>query len=112
MNRCLRGAVGIRPRRTSIRGQPHVYAITAVGKKNWLFVGGAEAGQRSAILFTIIANGRRLGINPFEYLRDVLTRLLKLTTSQTHTLTPAAWAEAQAQLSSKPPSSPRHRCQS
>jgi hypothetical protein len=71
---------------------------TAVGKKNWLFIGEAEAGQRSAILFTIIENCRRLGINPFEYLRDVLTRLPKLTNRQTHTVTPAAWAREQAQL--------------
>jgi transposase len=71
---------------------------TAVGKKNWLFIGEAEAGQRSAILFTIIENCRRLGINPFEYLRDVLTRLPKLTNQQTHTVSPAAWAKEQAQL--------------
>jgi transposase len=68
---------------------------TAVGKKNWLFIGAAEAGQRSAVLFTIIENCRRLGINPYDYLRDVLIRLPKLTNQQTHTLTPAAWAEAQ-----------------
>jgi hypothetical protein len=28
--------------------------LTAVGRKNWLFIGETEAGQRSAILFTII----------------------------------------------------------
>jgi transposase len=71
---------------------------TAVGKKNWLFIGDAKAGQRSAILFTIIENCRRLEINPFDYLRDVLTRLPKLTNRQTHTVTPAAWAKEQAQL--------------
>jgi transposase len=27
---------------------------TAVGKKNWLFIGDAEAGERSAIVFTVI----------------------------------------------------------
>jgi transposase len=70
---------------------------TAVGKKNWLFIGEAGAGQRSAILFTIIENCRRLAINPFEYLRDVLTRLPKMTNQQTHTVTPAAWAKEQAQ---------------
>jgi hypothetical protein len=62
-----------------------------------LFIGDADAGQRSAILFTIIENCRRLGINPFEYLRDVLTRLPKLTNRQTHTVTPAAWAKEQEQ---------------
>lgn len=71
---------------------------TAVGKKNWLFVGAAEAGERSAILFTIIENCRRQGINPYDYLRDVLTRLPRMTNHQTHTVIPAAWAKEQAQL--------------
>lgn len=71
---------------------------TAVGKKNWLFIGAAEAGQRSAVLFTIIENCRRCGINPYEYLKDVLTRLPRITNQQTHTVTPQAWAREQAQL--------------
>lgn len=32
---------------------------TAIGKKNWLFIGAAGAGERSAILFTIIESCRR-----------------------------------------------------
>ena len=52
---------------------------TAVGKRNCLFVGAAGAGQRSAILYTIIESCRRRAINPFEYLRDVLTRLPSMT---------------------------------
>lgn len=71
---------------------------TAVGKKNWLFIGAAGAGERSAILYTIIENCRRSGINPYEYLRDVLTRLPKMTNRQTHTVTPKAWAQEQARL--------------
>ena len=30
---------------------------TALGKKNWLFVGEAQAGERGAILYTLIGNG-------------------------------------------------------
>jgi transposase len=67
---------------------------TAIGKKNWLFFGGAEAGQRSAIIYTIIENCRRRGIDPSEYLRDVLTRLPSATNWQVKDLTPKAWAEA------------------
>lgn len=74
---------------------------TAIGKKNWLFIGAAEAGERSAILYTVIENCRREGINPFHYLRDVLTRLPKMTNHQTHTVTPKAWAKEQEQLSLK-----------
>jgi transposase len=67
---------------------------TAIGKKNWLFIGGAEAGERSAILYTIIEACRRQGIDPFAYLRDVFTRLPSMTTGQIASITPANWAKA------------------
>jgi hypothetical protein len=37
---------------------------TAVGKKNWLFIGAAEVGQRGAILYTIVESCRRRGLDP------------------------------------------------
>jgi transposase len=71
---------------------------TAVGKKNWLFFGGAGTGQRSAILYTIIACCRRRGIDPFEYLRDVLTRIPYHTNHTVGELTPENWAKARRPL--------------
>jgi len=68
---------------------------TAIGKKNWLFFGDAEAGQRSAILYTIIESCRRRGINPQDYLRDVLTRLPHATNWNVGDLTPENWAKSQ-----------------
>ena len=67
---------------------------TAIGKKNWLFIGHPDAGDRSAILYTLLANCRRLGINPRDYLLDVLTRLPALTNRQTADLTPRCWLAA------------------
>jgi transposase len=72
---------------------------TAIGKKNWLFIGAADAGERAAILYTIVENCRRRGINPHAYLRDVLTRLPKMKTGQIPEVTPEAWAKAQKQRS-------------
>jgi len=70
----------------------------AIGKRNYLFIGHPEAGQRSAVLYTIMASCRRLGINPREYLRDVLERLPSLTRQQAALLTPEGWlAEKAAQ---------------
>lgn len=69
---------------------------TAVGKKNWLFIGDAEAGQTSAVLFTIIEACRRRKIDPWEYLRDVLTRLPAMTNRQIGEVMPDAWARAKA----------------
>ncbi|HTR40785.1 MAG TPA: IS66 family transposase, partial [Pseudomonadales bacterium] len=71
---------------------------TAIGKKNWLFIGDADAGQRSAIIYTVIENCRRRGLDPFKYLRDVLTCLPNMTNHQIPTVTPAAWTKASLQL--------------
>ena len=83
--------------RVEIDNNPVENAIrpTAIGKKNWLFIGEAEAGQRSAILFTIIEACRSRGIDPQTYLREVLTRLPTLTNRQIKDVTPEAWAKTQ-----------------
>ena len=83
--------------RVEIDNNPVENAIrpTAIGKKNWLFIGEAEAGQRSAILFTIIEACRSRGIDPQTYLREVLTRLPTLTNRQIKEVTPEAWAKTQ-----------------
>jgi len=71
---------------------------TAIGKKNWLFVGEADAGQRSAIIYTVIETCRRQGLNPYQYLRDVLSRLPTMTNHQLPEVIPATWAKIQRTL--------------
>ena len=67
---------------------------TAIGKKNFLFIGHPEAGQRSAVIYSVLGSCRRHGVNPAEYLQDVFERLPKAKTSEVKSLTPAAWAKA------------------
>jgi transposase len=67
---------------------------TAVGKKNFLFIGHPEAGQRSAVIYSVLGSCRRLGINPAEYLQDLFERLPKAKTSEIKSLAPAAWLKA------------------
>jgi transposase len=67
---------------------------TALGKKNWLFFGDADAGERSAIIYSIIESSRRHDIEPYTYLRDVLTRLPTMTNRQIKDVVPKAWAIA------------------
>lgn len=64
---------------------------TAVGKKNWLFIGEANAGERGAIIYSIVESCRRRGIDPYAYLRDILTRLPNMTNWQIKDITPQAW---------------------
>ena len=68
---------------------------SAVGKKNWLFIGHPGAGQRSAILYSLVVSCQRHGKDPFAYLRDVLTRLPAMTNQDDlGVLTPARWQPA------------------
>ena len=47
----------------------------ALGRKNWLFAGSLESGQRAANVMSIIQSARLNGIDPYAYLADVLRRL-------------------------------------
>jgi len=67
---------------------------TAIGKKNWLFLGSAEAGQRSAVLHTLAANCRPRGVEPCAHLKDVLTRLPRRTNQEVAQLTPQRWKQS------------------
>jgi transposase len=71
---------------------------TALGKKNWLFFGDANAGERGAIIYSIIESCRRHGIEPYTYLRDVLTRLPSMTNRQIKNIVPKAWAAATTKI--------------
>jgi hypothetical protein len=46
-----------------------------VGRKNWLFTGSERGGRAAATFFTLIESWRRNGVNPYDDLRDALTRL-------------------------------------
>jgi len=70
---------------------------TALGKKNWLFMGDADAGERGAIIYTVIESCRRRGIDPYAYLKDILTRLPNMTNHQIPEVIPATWAKALSQ---------------
>ena len=65
--------------------------LQAIGRKNWEFVGSAEAGPRAAVLFTILAGAKRHHLEPWAYLRDVLLRLSAGETDL-ESLLPDRWA--------------------
>jgi transposase len=67
---------------------------TALGKKNWLFFDDADAGERSAIIYSIIESCRCHGVEPYSYLHDVLSRLPSMTNRQSKDIVLKAWAAA------------------
>ena len=73
----------------------HVRA--ALTRKNFLFAGSDAGGERAAIAYTILGCCRLLGINPVEYLGDVLpllTRRIRLV--DLPALLPAPWKARRA----------------
>ena len=47
----------------------------AMGRKAWLFAGSELAGQRAAIVMSLVQSAKLNGHDPWAYLKDVLTRL-------------------------------------
>ena len=74
---------------------------SALGKRNWLFIGHPEAGWRSAVIYSLLGSCRRHGINPYEYLKDLLTRLPAAKNTEVPQFTPSAWAQAQRKQSNR-----------
>ena len=71
----------------------------ALGRRNWLHIGSAEAGPKVAAIASIVETCRRLDINLRAYLRDVLPKLGGWPSSRVAELTPTAWKAAQAKKS-------------
>jgi transposase len=71
-----------------------------VGRRNWLFYGSDKGGRTGAVLSTLIASCKRLGIEPFAYLRDLFTRISTHPNHQLDELLPDKWLVAQQNVSS------------
>lgn len=66
----------------------------AIGRKNWLFVGSPQGGQTAAVLISFTSTCDRLGVEPWAYLQDVLTRLPTTTGGELSALLPDRWQAA------------------
>jgi hypothetical protein len=75
---------------------PQYRISTYVPRQPDTFVGHPEAGERSAVSYTLLGSCRRHGLNPFEYLKDLFTRLPAAKITEIRQFTPAAWAKAKA----------------
>ncbi|MHB8638149.1 MAG: IS66 family transposase [Fimbriimonadaceae bacterium] len=64
----------------------------AVGRKNWLFLGSVEAGNRAAILQTIVSTALRNDLDVWAYVKDVLDQLLA-GSADYHSLRADVWKE-------------------
>ena len=63
----------------------------AVGRKSWLFAGSELAGQRAAVVMSLVVSAKLNGHDPWAYLKDVLTRLPTLPNGRIDELLPHLW---------------------
>ncbi len=75
----------------------------AIGRKNWLFVGSDKGGQTAAVLYSFTSTCHRLKIQPWTYLKDVLTRLPSTAGEQLGELLPDRWQAAQNRVAASGP---------
>ena len=64
----------------------------ALGRKNWLFAGSDQGGERAALFYTLIRTAALNGIEPEAYLRDVIARIGSHPVNRLHELLPWNWA--------------------
>ncbi len=63
----------------------------AIGRKNYLFAGSHEAAQESAMVYSLLGTCKMHKINPWEWLKDVLTRLPDYPINKIKDLLPHNW---------------------
>ncbi len=66
----------------------------AIGRKAWLFVGSELAGQRAAMVMSLVQSAKLHGHDPWAYLKDMLERLLAHPNSRIEELLPHRWNTA------------------
>lgn len=69
----------------------------ALGRKNWLFLGSLESGERTATILSVLASAHRHDLDEWSYLRDVLQRLATGGTADLSDLLPDIWKQAHPQ---------------
>ena len=68
----------------------------AMGRRAWLFCGSELAGQRAAIVMSLVQSAKLNGHDPWAYLRDVLERLPSHPNSRIEELLPHRWQKPAA----------------
>jgi transposase len=60
----------------------------ALGRKNWLFAGSDDGGERAAAIYTLLGTAKLNDLNPESYLRHVLERIADHPINQIEELLP------------------------
>ena len=80
----------------------HALRGVVLGRRNWLHVGQEAGGEKAANLFSLMITCKRLRVEPYAYLHDILKRLPAHPNKDIWQLTPRGWSETFASKSPPP----------
>jgi hypothetical protein len=63
----------------------------ALGRKNYMFCGNNESADRTAIIYSLLGTCKLAGVNPTQWLTDVLNRLPDHSVLRLSELLPGNW---------------------
>lgn len=63
----------------------------ALGRKNYLFAGSHNGATRAAIIYSLVSTAKLHDVEPFAYLKDILSRIAWYPHKQIHELLPVNW---------------------
>jgi transposase len=63
-----------------------------VGRNNWILFGSDEGRKRAAVLRSFVASCQRVGVDPFVWLKNVLSRIADHPITRVAELLPHDWA--------------------
>ena len=64
----------------------------APGRKNYLFAGSHNGAQRAAIIYSLVATAKKHGVEPYEYIKHLLSHIAAHPMNQLHELLPPIWS--------------------
>jgi transposase len=68
----------------------------ALGRKNYLFAGSHNGAKRAAIIYSLVTTAKLQNIEPFAYLKDILTRIASYPHKKISNLLPVNWKALEA----------------
>jgi len=86
---------------TELRFKPDNNAVEqkirpiTMGRRNYLFVGSERGGETAAIFMSLIATCKATKVNPFKYLKDILSKINSHPHKQLAELLPHNWQALQ-----------------
>jgi transposase len=67
-----------------------------VGRNNWLFFGSDQGGKTAAVLRSFVTSCQRAGVDPFNWFKDILSRIAAHPITRLAELLPHNWAPSHA----------------